>query len=679
MGEPIRVLIVEDSEDDGLLITRQLRKGGFDVQSLRVDTASSFTTALAAQSWDVVIADFSLPAFGGLEALRLLRESGQDIPFIIVSGTIGEDVAVAAMKAGAHDYVMKDDLARLVPAVRRELQEAEVRRARRRAEQALRESEEKYRSLFQNAYDAIFLMDEDIFVDCNPAAEEMFRCSKEEIVGHSPASLSPPRQPDGGDSRTKALKMIRAALTGTRQVFEWVHRRCDDSLFDAEVSLSRLFLGGKPMVLAIVRDVTERKRAEKMLRRRNRELTALYEIGRDISATLDLQTVLERIAMHARALLKADDSEVYLMDDDGETLRAIVALGEYAEHIKALPLRVGEGIVGYVAQSGVAEMVNRVDLDPRAVQVNGTPVEPQALICAPLTYQERVIGVISLARNESREPFEPADLNFLIGLSWQAAIAIENARMFAQEEQRVIELARALEKQRELDDLKDQLIQNVSHELRTPLGIIRGYAELLDTGELGELRPEQREPVAIIARRARMLGKLVSNLTTALEVETRHGERKRVNMAALARDLLADFHIAAERAHLTLTAQIAADLPPVIGDPVHLRRVLDNLLGNAVKFTPAGGNIAVRLWQDNGDVVLEVEDTGIGIPADKLERIFDRFYQVDGSMSRRYGGTGLGLSLVKEIVEAHGGRVIVESTVGEGSTFRVTLPGAKSD
>ncbi|HHN94412.1 MAG TPA: PAS domain S-box protein, partial [Anaerolineae bacterium] len=518
MGEPIRVLIVEDSEDDGLLITRQLRKGGFDVQSLRVDTASSFTTALAAQSWDVVIADFSLPAFGGLEALRLLRESGQDIPFIIVSGTIGEDVAVAAMKAGAHDYVMKDDLARLVPAVRRELQEAEVRRARRRAEQALRESEEKYRSLFQNAYDAIFLMDEDIFVDCNPAAEEMFRCSKEEIVGHSPASLSPPRQPDGGDSRTKALKMIRAALTGTRQVFEWVHRRCDDSLFDAEVSLSRLFLGGKPMVLAIVRDVTERKRAEKMLRRRNRELTALYEIGRDISATLDLQTVLERIAMHARALLKADDSEVYLMDDDGETLRAIVALGEYAEHIKALPLRVGEGIVGYVAQSGVAEMVNRVDLDPRAVQVNGTPVEPQALICAPLTYQERVIGVISLARNESREPFEPADLNFLIGLSWQAAIAIENARMFAQEEQRVIELARALEKQRELDDLKDQLIQNVSHELRTPLGIIRGYAELLDTGELGELRPEQREPVAIIARRARMLGKLVSNLTTALEV-----------------------------------------------------------------------------------------------------------------------------------------------------------------
>ncbi|HHN93215.1 MAG TPA: sensor histidine kinase, partial [Anaerolineae bacterium] len=97
------------------------------------------------------------------------------------------------------------------------------------------------------------------------------------------------------------------------------------------------------------------------------------------------------------------------------------------------------------------------------------------------------------------------------------------------------------------------------------------------------------------------------------------------------------------------------------------------------KFTPAGGNIAVRLWQDNGDVVLEVEDTGIGIPADKLERIFDRFYQVDGSMSRRYGGTGLGLSLVKEIVEAHGGRVIVESTVGRGSTFRVTLPGAKND
>jgi signal transduction histidine kinase len=117
-----------------------------------------------------------------------------------------------------------------------------------------------------------------------------------------------------------------------------------------------------------------------------------------------------------------------------------------------------------------------------------------------------------------------------------------------------------------------------------------------------------------------------------------------------------------------------SDPPPVLGDVTHLRRVLDNLLGNALKFTPAGGRITVRLRQEGQNLVLEVADTGLGIPEDQLERIFERFYQVDGSMSRRFGGAGLGLALVKEIAEAHGGSVSVHSQPGEGSTFRVTLP-----
>jgi signal transduction histidine kinase len=115
----------------------------------------------------------------------------------------------------------------------------------------------------------------------------------------------------------------------------------------------------------------------------------------------------------------------------------------------------------------------------------------------------------------------------------------------------------------------------------------------------------------------------------------------------------------------------------VTGDPLHLRRVLDNLLSNALKFTPAGGHIAVRLGRDNGSLILEVADTGIGIPGDKLDRIFERFYQIDGGTNRRFGGVGLGLSLVKEIVQAHGGTVSVESRLGEGSIFRVRLPAAK--
>lgn len=259
-------------------------------------------------------------------------------------------------------------------------------------------------------------------------------------------------------------------------------------------------------------------------------------------------------------------------------------------------------------------------------------------------------------------------------LAAMAAIAIENARLYAEEQQRAAALARALEQQQELDRLKNEFIRNVSHELRTPLALIYGYAELLDDGGLGELQPDQREPVSVIARRTRMLHKMVDDLMIILETEAQAPQRKPLNLADLVRELLADFQIAVQQAGLTLVAELSPNLPKVPGDIESLRRVLDNLLGNALKFTPPGGQITVRLWAEGPAVMLEVADTGIGIPPDQLERIFERFYQVDGSTTRRYGGTGLGLALVKEIIEAHGGKVGVESNEGRGSTFTLTFP-----
>jgi signal transduction histidine kinase len=151
-------------------------------------------------------------------------------------------------------------------------------------------------------------------------------------------------------------------------------------------------------------------------------------------------------------------------------------------------------------------------------------------------------------------------------------------------------------------------------------------------------------------------------------------KREAVNLAQLASQTVGDLQVAARRANLSLTIETAQDLLPVSGDPIALRRALDNLLSNALKFTPAGGKVNVRAWQDVDSVKLQVADTGVGIPQDQLGRIFDRFYQVDGSAKRRYGGVGLGLSLVKQIVEAHGGQVTVESQVGVGTTFTIRLP-----
>jgi signal transduction histidine kinase len=270
--------------------------------------------------------------------------------------------------------------------------------------------------------------------------------------------------------------------------------------------------------------------------------------------------------------------------------------------------------------------------------------------------------------------FGAQDAELLSLFAMQAAIAIRNARLYEEIRLRADELAVAFSQLQQLDRLKSEFVQNVSHEFRSPLALIRGYAELLETGSLGPLLPEQHRPVSIIARRARMLGDLVGDITLILEAEANPPEPEAVPLDQLARLAVEDFQIAAREANVSLRPQIVAPLPPVGGYAPYLRRVLDNLLQNAIKFTPEDGEIVVRTRLEGDSVVLEVEDSGIGIPPDQLGQIFKRFYQVDGSTKRRYPGVGLGLALVKELVETYGGRVTVTSTLGRGSTFRVTMP-----
>jgi signal transduction histidine kinase len=290
----------------------------------------------------------------------------------------------------------------------------------------------------------------------------------------------------------------------------------------------------------------------------------------------------------------------------------------------------------------------------------------------PLRAEGDVCGVMNVAF-EQPHPFTGSELNVLELLADQAAVAIHNVRMHQRVRAHADELAVALAQQEELDRLKGEFVQNVSHELRLPLALIRGYAEMLDEGELGKLQPDQQHPVAVIARRSRMLSELVEDITLILGAETRPPEWSPIALDEMARTAVEEFRIRADETGLTLQSDIA-DVAPVAGSLTYLRRVLDNLLNNAIKFTPEGGTITVSVWQEGEEVLLEVRDTGIGIPADQLTRIFDRFYQVDGSLRRRYGGVGLGLALVKDLVEMHNGRVMVESQPDVGSVFTVILP-----
>jgi len=264
---PICVLMVEDVEDDALLMAMELRRGGYDVTFERVDTAEGLREALGRKAWDVILSDFTMPGFSGTAALELAKEQGSDAPFIYVSGTIGEEAAVQAMKAGAQDYVMKTNLARLSPAVGRELREAQTRRENRRAETAMRESEHKYRQLFEALGDAAFVIEEESgrIIDANIRVETLLGWPHVEILGSNQMRLFAGRDAPAG------WESLRAAADSGRSdgcELEVLHR--DGHRVPVHVTASRLELYGRHLLLILLRDVSERNRLEERLRQLSR-------------------------------------------------------------------------------------------------------------------------------------------------------------------------------------------------------------------------------------------------------------------------------------------------------------------------------------------------------------------------------------------------------------------------
>ncbi len=263
MGNPLRVLIVEDSEADALLLVRELRRGGYDVAFERVDTVEALIDALAHREWDLVVSDYTMPRLSGTDALKLVREKNLDLPFIFASGTIGEDIAIEALKQGASDYVFKGNLKRLVPAIERELKEAELRRDRRRTEKALWESEERYRTLAEAAHDIIFIINrEGHFQYINNFGARSLGLKPEEIIGRPLEDLFPVHIAE------RQRMLIRKILETGEDMSEEMRIPLSgqDRWIDAHLVPVKDVAGNIDTILGFVRDITERKTLEDQLR-----------------------------------------------------------------------------------------------------------------------------------------------------------------------------------------------------------------------------------------------------------------------------------------------------------------------------------------------------------------------------------------------------------------------------
>lgn len=280
MNQLLRVLVVEDSEEDTELMLRELRRGGFKPDFLRVDTPQAMREALDNAAWELVIADFVIPGFGGLDALEVFKQKKLDIPFIVLSGLIGEDMAVRLMKGGAHDCIMKDNLARLVPAVTRELREAAVRRQRHEAEQALRESEERFRQLAENIDAAFFMFERANDGSCSrllyasAAYERIWGRSRESLYQDARSWLKAVH-PEDLDAVEKNIPVMERGefnqefrIIGLDMKTRWVHYRTFP-VFDIRGSVYR--------IAGIAEDITDRKAAEEQLATNERQLEHMVE------------------------------------------------------------------------------------------------------------------------------------------------------------------------------------------------------------------------------------------------------------------------------------------------------------------------------------------------------------------------------------------------------------------
>jgi PAS domain S-box-containing protein len=289
MEKHLRVLIVEDSEDDTLLIENELRRGGYHLEYERVETAEAMRRELANQQWELVISDYTLPSFNALAALAVLQQTALDLPFIIVSGSIGEEIAVKAMKAGAHDYIMKNNMARLLPAIERELRDAEIRRERTHTTEALRDSEERYRRIVDTAQEGIVLLDDNATITyTNRRFAEMLGYELSELVGSSLFNYIDNQTPENA-----ALPMEKL-MEGAQNHYDLKFLHRDGGELWTILSSSPM-LGDDlnvPGLLCMITDITERKRAEQALNAAYDDLEERIE-----KRTADLQHALDQLSL----------------------------------------------------------------------------------------------------------------------------------------------------------------------------------------------------------------------------------------------------------------------------------------------------------------------------------------------------------------------------------------------
>jgi PAS domain S-box-containing protein len=663
----LRFLLLEDNPLDAGVIQSTLLEGGIESEFLRVETQADFVQALETDMFDVILADYLLPGFDGIAGLRIAQTLCPDTPFIFVSAITGEEVAIEALKQGATDYVLKSNLKRLEFSVHRALRETAEKRRRQQAEFALRHSEARLRLMMDSVKEyAIFTLNAAAIVTSwSVGAERIFGYATAEIVGkdgrllYAPEATSPDEKL--GDRLSRELATARSQGRAENECW---HLRQDGSRFWGSGFVLPLQDTADEVqeFIKILRDVTSQRQADERFR-------LLYDITSNLLAIAQPPTFMQNLFKKLAPKLGLDCFYNYVVEqkDDEPMLHLKAYAGidsTLAEAIEWVPF--GAYLCGTVAQTQQPLVFDQVLIATHPLAKLVHELGAKAYVGHPLIVQERLLGTLSFV-SYTRMHFTPEEVDLLRSMSDHVAIALDRANLLASVQAQAQELQRA-------NQLKDEFLAVLSHELRSPMTPILGWTHLLQTGKL--MPDEQRDALRVIEQNARLQSQLIEDLLDISRIMQGKLtlDRAAVNLVSMISAAVASVKLAAEAKKIELQIHLE-QTAPIFGDTSRLQQVMRNLLNNAVKFTPERGRVRVELTQVGPQAVIRVMDTGKGIQPQFLLHLFDYFRQEDSSTTRKFGGLGLGLAIVRQIVELHGGTVQAESEgENQGATFTVKLP-----
>ncbi len=663
MAQQLKILIVEDMAQDMELIIIQLKKEGFDFKYKWAQNKKEFITEIPAFCPDIILSDYSMPSFTGMDALEIARETAPDTPFIIVTGSLNEEIAVSCIKHGAWDYVIKEAIIRLGPAIRNALNLKDQKQKKRQAQSELLRSEQLYRLLAGNISDMVSKVNlEGEFEFVSPSSFTLLGYEPDEILGKNIYSFI------HGDEIKSVKADMALIINQTKPVITQCRfKKSNGKYVWVEISSSG-FLNDEHKfsgeILSVTRNIQKRKEEEAIR-------DAVFNIGQAVVKSLSqkelfaiIKTELQHIFPDSYFHLGLYDSNKQIVEYPSGTMQP--------SH--DTPKTCNNCIINYIIQKNKSIIFSQEEVDKliKNGEIKGCNPECRSCMGIPLHGDEKVTGGLVVRNPHKSNVYSENDLRLLEFIASQIGLSI----LGKTNEEKLI---RAKEQAEESDRLKSAFLSNMSHEIRTPMNAILGFAELLSQYPLDE---EQMDYIARIKESGTMLIKLINDIIDLSKIEA--GQLSVDIHTFSIQKLLEDLFISFEKVKNELKkADLKLVMAPIEqdyfiqSDSYRLKQVLSNFLSNAIKYTPKGVITIGAKKTGKGTISFYVKDTGIGILPEKLNSIFERFHKIDNTDTIS-SGTGLGLAICRSLAGYLEASINVESKFGKGSVFSIDLPFVQS-